>query len=159
MPTENEFRYFKVSFATLAAISATRKNIKAEDMRNMNFQRLVFVCLLFKVIWKWKSLSCVRLFATPRTIHPWNSPGQNTGMGSISLLQGLFLTQGSNPGLLHCRWILYQLSHKGSLRILEWVAYPLSRREPPNPEIELGSPVLQADSLPAELPGKLYMYQ
>ena len=46
MPTENEFRYFKVSFATLAAISATRKNIKAEDMRNMNFQRLVF-CLPF----------------------------------------------------------------------------------------------------------------
>ena len=36
-------------------------------------------------------------------------------------------TQGSNPGLPHCRWILYQLSHKGSLRILEWVAYPFSR--------------------------------
>ena len=37
------------------------------------------------------------------------------------------LTQGSNPDLLHCRWILYQLSHKGSPRILEWVAYPFSR--------------------------------
>ena len=35
-------------------------------------------------------------------------------MGSLSLLQGIFLTQESNPGLLHCRWILYQLSHKGS---------------------------------------------
>ena len=90
---------------------------------------------------------------------PWNCSGQNTGVGSLSLLQGIFPTQGSNPGLLHCRWILYWVSHKGSLRILEWVAYPLSRREPPNPEIELGSPVLQADSLPAELPGKLYMYQ
>ena len=44
-------------------------------------------------------------------------------MGSLSLLQGIFPTQGSNPGLLHCRWILYQLSHKGSPRILEWVTY------------------------------------
>ena len=54
---------------------------------------------------------------------PWNSPGQDTGMGSLSLLQGIFPTQGSNPGLPHCRWILYQLSHKGSPRILGWVAY------------------------------------
>ena len=36
-------------------------------------------------------------------------------------------SRGSNPGLLHCRWILYQLSHQGSPRILEWVAYPFSR--------------------------------
>ena len=57
----------------------------------------------------------------------WNSPGQNTGVGSLSLLQGIFPTQGSNPGLLHCRQIFYQLSHKGSPRILEWVAYPFSR--------------------------------
>ena len=45
---------------------------------------------------------------------PWNSPGQNTGVGSHSLLQGIFPTLGLNPGLLHCRQILYQLSHKGS---------------------------------------------
>ena len=45
---------------------------------------------------------------------PWNSPGQNTGVGSLSLLQGIFPTQGSNPGLRHCRQILHQLSHKGS---------------------------------------------
>ena len=59
---------------------------------------------------------------------PWNSPGQNTGVGSLSFLQGIFPTQGLNPGLLHCRQILYQLSHKGSPRILEWVAYPFSSR-------------------------------
>ena len=47
-------------------------------------------------------------------------------MGSLSLLQGIFLTQDSNPGLPHCRWILYQFSHKGILRVLEWVAYPFS---------------------------------
>jgi len=45
---------------------------------------------------------------------PWNSPGQNTRVDSLSLLQGIFPTQGSNPGLQHCRQILYQLSHKGS---------------------------------------------
>ena len=57
---------------------------------------------------------------------PWNSPGQNTGVGSCSLLQGIFPIQGSNPGLLHCRWILYQLSHQQSSRVLEWVTYPFS---------------------------------
>ena len=60
--------------------------------------------------------------------HQWNSLGQNTGVGSLSLLQGIFPTQESNPGLLHCRRILYQLSHKGSQRILELVAYPFSSR-------------------------------
>ena len=48
-------------------------------------------------------------------------------MGSRSLLQGIFPTQGSNPGLPHCGWTLYHLSHQGSPRILEWVAYPFSR--------------------------------
>ena len=59
---------------------------------------------------------------------PCNSPSQNTGVGSLSLLQGIFPTQESNPGLLHCRWILHQLSHQGCPRILEWVAYPFSSR-------------------------------
>ena len=69
--------------------------------------------------------SCVTLW--PHGLYsPWNFPGQNTGVGSFSLLQGIFPTQGSNPGLLHCRQILYQLSHKGSTKILEWVAYPFS---------------------------------
>ena len=88
---------------------------------------------------------------------PWNSPGQNTGVGSLSLLHGIFPTQGSNPSLLHCRQILYQLSHKGNPRILEWVAYP-SPGDLPNPGIELGSPALQADSLPTEISGKLPLY-
>ena len=71
-------------------------------------------------------LTQVRLFATTGLYSPWNSPGQNTGVGSLSLLQGLFSTQGLNPGLLYCRRILYQLSHKGSPRILEWKAHPFS---------------------------------
>ena len=92
-----------------------------------------------------KSLSRVQLLATPWTaayqappsmgfsrrvlewvaialrLHglyiPWNSPGQNTGVGDLSLLQGIFPTQGSNPGLLHCRQILYQMSYEGSLDV------------------------------------------
>ena len=58
---------------------------------------------------------------------PWNSLGQNTGVGSLSFLQGIFPAQGFNPGLLHCGWILYQLSYKGSPRILEWVDFPFFR--------------------------------
>ena len=54
-----------------------------------------------------------------RLLCPWNSPGQNTGVGNLSLLQGIFPTQGSNLGFLHCRQIIYQLSHKGSPGILE----------------------------------------
>ena len=50
----------------------------------------------------------------PMDYSPWNPPGQNTGVSSLSLLQGIFRTQGSNPCLPHCRQILYQLSHKGS---------------------------------------------
>ena len=76
--------------------------------------------------WKWKSVMSDSL-RPHRSYSPWNSPGQNTGVGSLSLLQGIFPTQGSNPGLPHCRQILYQLSHQGSLRTLKWVAYPFCR--------------------------------
>ena len=59
---------------------------------------------------------------------PQSSPGQDTGVGSLSLLQRIFSTQGSNPGLPHCRRILYQLRYKRSPVTLEWVAYPFSSR-------------------------------
>ena len=62
---------------------------------------------------------------------PWNSPGQNTRVDSLSLLWGITPTQGLNPGLLHYRWILYQLSYEGSARILGCVAYPFSRSPQP----------------------------
>ena len=57
--------------------------------------------------------------ATPRTVAhqaplSMGSPGKDTGVGCHSLLQGIFLTLGSNPGLPHCRWLLYHLSHQGS---------------------------------------------
>ena len=59
-----------------------------------------------------KSLSRVRLCDPMES--PWNSPGQNIGVKSLSLLQGIFLTQGPSPGLPHRGQILYQLNHKGS---------------------------------------------
>ena len=93
---------------------------------DLEYRTKLYTVSLWK--WKWKSLSCVQLFATHRLYSPWNSPGQKTGVGSLSLLQGIFSTQESNPGLLCCRQILYQLHHKGSPRILEWLAHPFSSR-------------------------------
>ena len=81
-----------------------------------------------------------------------DSLGKNTRVGCHALLQGIFPTKGLKPDLRYCRWILYHLSHQGSLRILEWIP---SSRDLPNPGIKPGSPALQADSFPAELPGKL----
>ena len=86
------------------------------------------------------------------SVHEY-SPGKNTGVGCHALLQGIFSTQGLNPGLPQGRRILYHLRHQGSPRILEWVAYPFSRGSS-QPRIEPESPALQVDSLPAKLPGK-----
>ena len=115
----------------------------------------VISCLsLWRLLYQSESRSVMSNSFRPHGLYsPWNSSGQITGVGSCSLLQGIFLTQGSNSGLPHCRRILYQLSHKGSTRILEWVTYPFSA-DLPNPGIKLGSPTLQADSLPAEPQGK-----
>ena len=92
---------------------------------------LLSACFLFDYkyveilvgIYERKSCSAVSDSLRPHGLYsPWNSPGQDAGVGSLSLLQGIFPTQGSNPGLPHCRQILYQPSHKGSPRILEWVS-------------------------------------
>ena len=79
---------------------------------------------------------------------PWNSLSKNTGVSSLSLLQGIFPTQRSKPGLPQFMQILYQLSHKGNPRILEWVPY-----RPPT-DLEPGPSTLQVDSLTTELSGK-----
>ena len=56
-----------------------------------------------------------------------HSLGKNTGVGCHALLQGILPAQGSDPGLLYCSQVLYWLSHRGSPRILEWVACLISR--------------------------------
>ena len=101
-----------------------------------------------------------------------NSPGKNTGVGCHALLQGIFPTQGSNPGLLHCRQILYWLCHQGTLNELmnRWIRASLSMEfsrpkywsgllfpspgDLPDLGIKPGFPILQADFLPSETPGK-----
>ena len=62
-----------------------------------------------------ESFSVVSNSSRPHGLYSsWNSPDQNTGVVTLSLFQGIFSTQGSNPDLPHCMWILYQLGHKGS---------------------------------------------
>ena len=83
--------------------------------------RAVLSCLVV-------SISCNPMDCSPpgSFVHG-DSPGKNTGVGCHALPQGTFPTQESNRVLLHCRRILYRLSHQGSPRILEWVAYLFSR--------------------------------
>ena len=103
--------------------------------RIVALQHCVSLCCMAKWIsCKSESESCsvVSNSLWPNGLYsPWTSPGQNTGVGSYSLLQGIVPTQGLNqvlnPGLPHFRQILYQLSHQGSPRILQWVVYPFSR--------------------------------
>ena len=85
---------------------------------------ILYVCYIMSCLtlchpWTIESME----FSRPEKLLEWKA---TTGVGSFSLLWGIFPTQGSNPGLLHCRQILYQLSHQGSPRILEWVTYPFS---------------------------------
>ena len=86
---------------------------------------------------------------------PWNSPGQNTGVDSLSLLQGIFPTQEANPGLLHCRRILLSAEPPrkpkntgvGNPSLVQWI-FPNQKLNQPR------SPAFQADSLSAKLRGK-----
>ena len=80
---------------------------------------------------------------------------KNTGVGSLSILQQIFPTQESKRGFLHCRQILYQLSHQGSPGILEWVAYPFSIGSS-QPRNQTGVSCI-AGRFPAGLPGRPYI--
>ena len=81
----------------------------------------------FSVAQSCPTLCNPRDYSPPGSSVHGDSPGMNTGVGCCSLLQGIIPTQESNRGLLHCRWILYCLSHQGSPRILEWDAMPSAR--------------------------------
>ena len=77
-----------------------------------------------------------------------DSPGMNTGVGGHALLQGIFPNQGSNPGLLHCRQVLYRLSHQGSLIL--YIAVCMCQSQ--SPILSLPIP------LPPGKPSNLYFY-
>ena len=94
----------------------------------------------------------LRLNVAPaRLLCPWDSPGKDTGVGCHTLLQGIFPTQGSNPGFPHCR-----REPPGKPKNTGVGSPVPSPGDLPNPGIEPRSPALQADSLPAELPRKAF---
>ena len=83
-----------------------------------------FVCVLSQ----WCPTLCNPMdCSTPSSSVHGDSPEKNTGEGCHALLPGILTTQGSNPGILHCRHILLLTESQRSPRILEWVAYPFSR--------------------------------
>ena len=86
----------------------------------------------------------------PTVVHGVQYSPQNTGVCSLSLSQGIYPTKRWKSGLPHCRRILYQLIHKVSPSILEWVDHPLPRESSP-PRNWTQSPALQADPLPTEI--------
>ena len=68
------------------------------------------------LVLSWFGLSVTHTLYPTRLLYTWDSPGKDIGVACHIHLQGIFLTHGLNPGLLHCRWILYRLSNKGSPR-------------------------------------------
>ena len=103
---------------------ATAEFSKFAGILSAALAQLRYRCNLSEVKWSKSHSVMSNSLRAHRLNSPWNSPGQNTG---LFLLQGVFPTQGLNPGFLYCRHILYQLSHKGIPRILEWVVYPFFR--------------------------------
>ena len=96
---------------------------KNENIKMFNFRDLLkYSTACFCYPWLLVTQSCPTLLPhelqPTALLGPQDSPGKNTGVRCHSLLQGIFPTQGSNPGLPHCRQILYQLSHKTLLGIL-----------------------------------------
>ena len=86
------------------------------------------MCCVLCLVTQWCPALCDCMDCSPpgSSAHG-DSPVKNTGMSCHVLFQGIFPTQELNPGLPHCKWILYHLSHQKSQRILERVGYPFSR--------------------------------
>ena len=105
-------------FTVYLAISATTQHAQKVVKRRVSLPFSLKPSYPYKLSGKVKmkvTQSCLTL-CYPMD-YPWNSPGRNTRIGSLSLLQGIFLTQESNRGLLHHRQILYQLSYQGSPKL------------------------------------------
>ena len=111
------YSYFFRNFSQFVVI-CTVKNFGAVSEAEEDVFR-EFSCCFYDPIVESGSHSVVSDPLRPHGLYsPWNSPGQNTGVGSLSLFQRIFPTQGSKPSVPHWKWILYQLSHKGSPWIL-----------------------------------------
>ena len=105
---------------SLMQLSSTVTSVKAEKA-GTDFAMLRLVTQLYLTL-------CCPMDCSPlgSSVHG-DSPSKNTGMGFPAFLQGIFPTQGLNPGLPHCGWTFYHLSHQGNPRILEWAASFFSR--------------------------------
>ena len=84
------------------------------------------MCCAGPMAQSWPTLRPHGLQPIGSSVH-WRSPGRNTRVSCHALSQGILPTEGLNPGLPHCRWVLYHLRHHRSPRILEWVACSFSR--------------------------------
>ena len=136
--------------------SGTKKNRSKKQKINKIHFILVFWTegrRSYWMTWKWKSLSCVWLSMTPWTIQSLEFSSPEYRREQLFPSPGYLPNQGSNPCLLHCRQVLYQLSHQRSPKILEWVAYSFSRRSS-WPRNQTGVSCIAGELLPAELPGK-----
>ena len=106
-------------------------NLHNYRLLDENKRRIWKLFDLYNQCWLLSCFSHVQLCdpkdcSLPGSSVPGDSPGKTIGVGCHALLQGIFLTQGLNPRLLHCRGSLHYLSHQGSPRILDWVAYPFT---------------------------------
>ena len=116
--------YLKTS-GSMRKLKKEIKYLETNKNENVNYTKSIWIGLLSCSVMS-NSLWLYGLQPT-RLLSPWDFPGKNTGVGCHVLLQRIFPTERSNPGLLHCRRFLYQLSHKVNPRILEGVAYPFFR--------------------------------
>ena len=95
-----------------------KKKKEEEEEEELKKNCLLFSIVAASVSWFSCTVVVVKVTQSCPTLcnhMVYTAHGQNTGVGRLFLLQGIFPTQGSKPGLLHCRWILYQLSHNGNL--------------------------------------------
>ena len=152
--------YFTLRLCTFPPIYTFKKSSKG---RSRDWHLSILISFNFWATWKRKKVKIAQLCPTlcnPMDFYsPWNSPSQNTGVGSLfpslghlplfrgsSFLQGIFPTQGSNPGLPHCsRFFTVRATREAGVDSL------LVSRGFPGPGINLGSPKWQVDSLPAKL--------
>ena len=129
--TEQQVPYFKCSSTGTTHHTLERSKVTLPQKENNSPEtkpQSTGYCILVLVTQSCLTLCNPMNCSLPGSSVHGDSPGKNTGVGCHVLFsRGIFPTQESNPGLPHCRQILYCLSHQGSPRILEWVAYPFSR--------------------------------
>ena len=108
-PTQSFHGLVPINFSIPISCHFQTKNLYSTNGNSCIF--LVCMCLVAQL----RLTLCDPMDSSPpgSSVHG-DSPGKNTGVGCHTLLQGIFPTQGSNPGLPHCRQILYRVSHQGS---------------------------------------------